>query len=53
MFYARQLMSDERFPDSSIGVAVTPRMAQTENFTFRSVPSDINAPRIELYPFKV
>lgn len=50
MFYARQLMSDERFPDSINGVGVTPRMVQTENFTFRSVPSDINAPRIGLYP---
>lgn len=50
MFYARQLMSDERFPDSINGVAVTPRMIQAENFTFRSVPSDINAPRIGLYP---
>lgn len=28
MFYFRQLMSDERFPDTLNGVPVTPRMAQ-------------------------
>lgn len=49
-FYIRQLMSDERFPDSIKGVAVTPREVQTTNFNFRSTPSDINASRIELYP---
>lgn len=50
MFYFRQLISDERFPDTINGVAVTPKMVQTENFNFRSVPSDINAPVIGLYP---
>lgn len=50
MFYYRQLMSDERFPDTINGVATTPRIVQTENFNFRSVPSDINAPSIGLYP---
>ena len=50
MFYFRQLMSDERFPDTIKGIAVTPKLVQTENFNFRSVPSDINAPSIGLYP---
>lgn len=50
MFYFRQLMSDERFPDTINGIAVTPKMVQTGNFNFRSVPSDINAPIIGLYP---
>ena len=50
MFYFRQLMSDERFPDTIKGIAVTPKMVQTENFNFRSVPSDINAPSIGLHP---
>lgn len=50
MFYFRQLMSDERFPDTINGIAVTPKMVQTENFNFRSVPSDLNAPIIGLYP---
>ena len=49
-FYIRQLMSDERFPDSIKGIAVTPREVQITNFNFRSTPSDINASRIELYP---
>lgn len=50
MFYFRQLMSDECFPDTIKGIAVTPKLVQTENFNFRSVPSDINAPSIGLYP---
>ena len=50
MFYFRQLMSDERFPDTINGIAVTPKIVQTENFNFRSVPTDINAPSIGLYP---
>lgn len=49
-FYFRQLMADERFPDSINGVAVTPKLIQTENFNFKSVPSDVNAPEIGLYP---
>lgn len=49
-FYYRQLVSDERFPDTLDGIAVTPRFVQTENFTFRSTPGDINKPHIELYP---
>lgn len=50
MFYYRQLMSDERLPDTIKGIAITPKLVQTENFIFRSVPSDINAPSIGLYP---
>ncbi len=50
LFYYRQLITDERFPDTLNGVAVTPRMAQLSNIVFRSVPSDINAPHIGLYP---
>ena len=42
-FYMRQLMADERFPDSINGVAVTPREVQLTNFSFRSAASDINA----------
>ncbi|RHN06794.1 DUF4857 domain-containing protein [Bacteroides intestinalis] len=49
-FYMRQLMADERFPDSINGVAVTPREVQLTNFSFRSAASDINASKIELYP---
>ena len=48
-FYARQLLNDERFPDSLCGVAVTPRLLQSENFMFRSTPAEINKPRTGLY----
>ena len=41
---------DERFPDTLNGVTVTPKIVQTENFNFRSVPTDINTPSIRLYP---
>ncbi len=50
MFYARQLMADERFPDTLNGVHITPRMVQTENFTFRTDPASVNTPVIGLYP---
>lgn len=49
-FYIRQLMADERFPDSINGVAITPREVQLTNFSFRSSASDINASKIALYP---
>ncbi|MDL2252425.1 DUF4857 domain-containing protein [Odoribacter sp. OttesenSCG-928-J03] len=49
-FYYRQLITDGRLPDSLNGVAITPRAIQQDNFTFRITPSDINAPKIELYP---
>lgn len=49
-FYVRQLMSDERFPDSIKGVAVTPREVQMTNFSFRLAPSDINTVKPGLYP---
>lgn len=50
LFYLRQLVADERFPDTLHGVPVTPRMAQHENFTFRTEPSAVNTPPIGLYP---
>lgn len=50
LFYYRQLMADERFPDTLHGVMLTPRLVQQENFTFRVVPSDINSPVLRLYP---
>lgn len=50
MFYVRQLMADERFPDSIKGVPVTPRGVQRTNFIYRASASDINAPSVPLYP---
>lgn len=49
-FYLRQLVTDERFPDSIAGVAVTPRQIQAANFTFRLSPAAIASPQIGLYP---
>ncbi|MBQ8501137.1 MAG: DUF4857 domain-containing protein [Bacteroides sp.] len=50
LFYVRQLMTDERFPDSLHGVALVPREVQLAGFTFRSTPSDINSVKVPLYP---
>ncbi len=49
-FYVRQLMADERFPDTINGTAVTPREVQVNNFNFRASAQDFNAPKIGLYP---
>ena len=49
-FYYRQLMADEKFPDTLHGMAVSPKMAQTESFMFKSTPSSYNTPKTELYP---
>ena len=48
-FYVRQLTADERFPDSICGVAVSPKEIQLSNFTFRSIPADLNKPELGLY----
>lgn len=48
-FYYRQLIAEERLPDTLHGVPVTARFFQTENFTFRSSPSEINKPVVPLY----
>lgn len=48
-FYVRQLAADQRFPDSIRGVEVSPKEIQMTNFSFRSVPSAINAPQTGIY----
>ena len=48
--YSETVFADERFPDTLNGVTVTPKIVQTENFNFRSAPTDINTPSIRLYP---
>lgn len=50
MFYYRQLIADEKFPKEMNGIVLTPRIPQTENFMFRHTPSNVNAPKIALYP---
>ena len=47
--YVRQLTADERFPDTICGKAVSPKDIQLTNFTFKSVPSAINASQTGLY----
>ncbi len=49
-FFWRQLMAVSRFPDSIGGRHFTPSDIQHAQFTFRSVPSDINAAYAQLYP---
>ena len=44
LFYARQLMTDGRFPDTVAGRPVTLREVQQASFFFRSSPKDINRP---------
>lgn len=48
-FYYRQLIAEDRLPDTLHGVPVSARFFQTENFTFRSSPSEINKPVVPLY----
>lgn len=49
-FYMRQLMADEKFPDTICGIAVTPKEAQMSTFSFRCSPMDINVKKVPLYP---
>ena len=48
-FFGRQLMKDERFPDTIKGVPVTYRDSQHDSFFWRTNPRDINAPQIGVY----
>lgn len=47
---ARQLLFENRFPDSLDGKKIDPEEVRTNNFTLRISPSDINQYRIDLYP---
>ena len=49
-FYMRQLVSEGRFPHQINGEHVDPRSVQMTNFNFRNKASDINRPKIGLYP---
>lgn len=50
LFYYRQLITDERLPDTLNGIAINPRIAQMESFSFKSTPTSINKPQVALYP---
>lgn len=45
-FYYRQLITDDKFPDTICGRAVTPRDVQVANFNMRISPLDLNKPKI-------
>lgn len=49
-FYVRQLVADERFPDTIQGVPVAQRDVHQTNFSFRAAPKDLNAVKVPLYP---
>lgn len=48
--YYRQLLADNRFPDTLVGAAITPQLIRKTNFFFRHSPRDINASMVKLYP---
>ncbi|HPO48504.1 MAG TPA: DUF4857 domain-containing protein, partial [Paludibacteraceae bacterium] len=50
MFYYRQLVTDNRLPDTVQGVPITAPKIRRENFIFRSRPADINVHNPKLYP---
>lgn len=50
MFYYRQLVTDNKLPDTIRGTHVTSSIIRRENFIFRSRPSEINMHHPGLYP---
>ncbi len=48
-FYMRQLVADERFPDSIMGIPVSPKEIQLTSFNFRTRPSAVNTPKTGIY----
>lgn len=49
MFY-RQLITDNRLPDSLHGVAISPKMLSRTQFFFHHRPQHINAATVAMYP---
>ncbi len=48
-FFMRQLVADERFPDSILGIPVSPKEIQMTSFTFRAQASAVNTPQAGIY----
>lgn len=48
--YYRQLLTDNRLPDTLMGVSVNQHLIRKTNFFFRHSPRDINAKMVKLYP---
>ena len=49
LFYYRQLIAEERLPDTLQGIPVSPRTIQMGNFIFRTTPMTVNAHAVPLY----
>lgn len=49
VFYARQLASENRFPESIEGMPVSLESAEKSSFIFRSAPSDLNRKKPGIY----
>ncbi len=48
-FYYRQLVMDSKFPKQICGMELSPKQIQKHNFIFKSIPRDINKPKIDLF----
>ena len=49
-FYCKQLIVNEKLPDTLYGRTVSAKFIQTENFTFKTAPAAVNKREIALYP---
>ena len=49
LFAFRQLVAEERLPDSLFGVALTPKLIQQNSFHFKTSPKQLNKPAVGLY----
>ncbi len=48
-FFYRQLVADQRLPDTLFGEPADPKVLRRESFTFKTSPAQINKPRTPLY----
>ncbi len=49
-FYCKQLIVNEKLPDTLYGRPVSAKFIQNENFTFKTAPAAVNKREIALYP---
>ena len=49
LFAFRQLVAEERLPDSLFSVALTPKLIQQNSFHFKTSPKQLNKPAVGLY----
>ncbi len=48
-FFYRQLLSEQRLPDSLFGQPMDTKLLRREQFTFKTSPAQLNKPRVPLY----